>query len=148
MSNKHVFLSYCHDNKSDVQCLHDDLVAAREAVWWDEDILGGRDWKQAIRQAMKESYAVVLCLSAELEARVQSDAYPEILNAIAAYRQRAPGSIFLIPVKLNACNIPDIEIDDTRPLDRIQTIDLFPPSVRNDGLKRLLMALKATPNRP
>ena len=66
MSEKHVFVSYCHDNKDDVARLVEDLKNAGEPVWWDDDILGGRDWKEAIREAMKNAYAVVVCLSPEL----------------------------------------------------------------------------------
>ena len=147
-ARKHVFLSYAHDNRTIVGQLRKELMEAGETVWWDGDILGGQDWKQAIRRAMRDSYAVVLCLSQELAARHQSGVYPEVLDAIAAYRQQAPGSIFLIPVRLSESGIPDIEIDDSRTLDRLQTIDLFPVAARSDGLSRLLRALKAAPGHP
>ena len=49
MSKTHVFLSYCRDNKAEVQRLHDELVVAGEPVWWDQDILPGQDWKTEIR---------------------------------------------------------------------------------------------------
>ncbi|MCY2990113.1 MAG: hypothetical protein NTY19_19905 [Planctomycetota bacterium] len=78
---------------------------------------------------------------------MQSGEYPEILDAIGAYRQQAPGSI-LIPVKLSTCEIPDIEIDDTRTLDRIQAIDLFPATKRKAGLTALLASLRAASNHP
>jgi internalin A len=41
MNEKHVFVSYCHDNKDDVARLVEDLKNASDPVWWDEDILGG-----------------------------------------------------------------------------------------------------------
>ncbi len=147
-TKKHVFLSYCRDNRAEVQQLHDDLVAAGETVWWDQLIKPGEDWKQSIRRAMKASYAVVLCLSKEFEQRVASGVYPEILDAITAYRQHAPGSIYLVPVKLSDCATPDIEIDDTRTLDRLQCVDLFPPKQRKTGFAKLVDALKATAGHP
>ena len=70
---------------------------------------------------MKNSYAVVLCLSSELNERVRSGVYPEGL---------------------------DIEIDDTRALDRLQTIDLFPKESRDEGIRRLIEALRASPYHP
>lgn len=97
MPAQHVFLSYCHDNARDAERLRKDLVAAGETVWWDQDILPGQDWKQAIRQAMKDSYAVVLCLSQESQQRVTTEIYPEALDAIAALREHRPGAVFLIP---------------------------------------------------
>ena len=148
MKKKHVFLSYCKDDENEVTKLHDDLIAAGETVWWMKDILPGEDWKQAIRRAMKAAYAVVVCLSQKLAGRIQSGVYPEVLDAITAYRQQASGSIFLIPVRLSDCEIPDIEIDDTRTLDRLHTTDLFPETKRPAALKQLLAALGATAGHP
>src|SRR5689334_9700214 len=108
MKKKHVFLSYCRDNMDQVARLRGDLSAAGESVWWDQDIQPGQDWKLEIRQAMKDAYAVVLCFSKESQARNRSGIYPEALDAISAYREYAPGSIFLIPVRLSECEIPPL----------------------------------------
>ena len=143
---KHVFLSYCHENKPEIAQLRQDLLAAGEAVWWDQDILPGQDWKAAIRQAMKRSSVVVLCLSDETSKRSRSGIYPEALDAIAEFRDHAPGSIFLIPIRLSACEIPPIEIDGTRTLDRLQYVDLFPAGNRSEGLNKLLQAIRASPS--
>ena len=144
----HVFLSYCHADTNEVAQLRSDLLAAGEAVWWDKDILPGLDWKQAIRQAMVDSYAVVVCLSANLVARPKSGVYPEISDAIEIFREFSPGSIFLIPVRLSGCEVPPIEIDATRTLKRIQYVDLFPPASRAAGMAQLLAALRATRHHP
>ncbi len=148
MAKKHVFLSYCHDNRSDVARLHDELLAAGEPVWWDQDILPGQDWKHEIRKAMKEAYAVVACFSKETDARLKSGMYPELLDAVQAYREYAPGSVFLIPVRLSNCTIPEIEISDTKTLASLQYVDLFPPSKRSDGLQRLITSLQNAPEHP
>ncbi len=148
VAKKHVFLSYCRDNENEVATLRDELIAAGKTVWWDQDILPGGDWKFEIRQAMKDSYAVVLCLSKETEARDTSGMFPEALDAIAAYREYAPGNIFLIPVRLSKCEIPPFEIDGTRMLDRLQYVNLFPAAKRTAGLQRLIESLQATPHHP
>jgi small GTP-binding protein len=146
MSEKHVFVSYCHDNKDEVARLVEYLQSAGESVWWDENILGGRDWKEAIREAMKNAYAVVVCVSPELtEERYRSGVYPELRDAIATLRQYAPKHSYILPVRLEECEVPPIEIDDTRTLERIQHIDLFPESKRGAGLTKLLESLAATP---
>lgn len=72
----------------------------------------------------------------------------EALDAIAVYREYAPGNIFLIPVRLSDCEIPLIEIDSTRTLDRLQYVDLFPTSKRPEGFKKLLHAIRAAPYHP
>src|SRR5436309_3064383 len=116
----HVFISYCRDNMVQVARLREDLIRAGEQVWWDQDIIGGLDWKDSIRRAMSESYAILLCLSQESQLRKTSDIYREVLDAIDAYREYSPRSVFLIPVRLSACDIPDIEICGTRTLKRLQ----------------------------
>ena len=148
MPKRHLFLSYCRDNAKEVRRLHDELIAAGEPVWWDQDLLPGQDWKLDIRQAMRDAYAVVLCLSAETADRITSGIYPEVLDAIATYREYAPGGIFLIPVRLSDCALPLIEIDATRTLDRLQCVDLFPPPNWAPGIQRLVQALRASPHHP
>lgn len=149
MSGKHVFVSYCHDNKDEVARLVQELRDAGESVWWDEDIPGGRDWKEAIRAAMEKAYAVVVCLSPELtEDRDRSGVYTEIRDAITTFRQYGPGLAYIFPVKLGKCEIPPIEIDDTRTLKRLQSIDLYPQSKRAAGVQKLLTSLATAPGRP
>ena len=143
-SAKHVFLSYCHENTAEVATLRQDLVNAGETVWWDKDLVPGSDLRLEIRKAQKSSYAVVLCLSRESESRIRSGIYPEIMDAIAAYRDYAPGGIYLIPVRLSDCEIPLIGIDATRTLADLLYVDLFPPSVRSDGVDRLIKAIRST----
>jgi TIR domain len=148
MAKKHVFLSYCCDNQAEIRQLRDELVAAGENVWWDEDIQPGQDWKLEIKHAMKDAYAVVLCLSTESAARETSGIYPEAMDAIELYRQYPPGTIFLIPVRLSKCEIPPVEIDSTKTLDRLQYQDLFPSSHYAAGIQKLLQAIRATPHHP
>ncbi|MSU57963.1 MAG: tetratricopeptide repeat protein [Pedosphaera sp.] len=148
LRRKHVFLSYCRDNAGEAAELREALIAAGEEVWWDQDILPGQDFRFAIRQAMKASYAVVLCLSRETERRITTGIYPEALEAIGAYREYAPGANYLIPVRFSECEVPPIEIDATRTLDRLQYLDLFPPEVLKAQVQRLVRAIKATPFHP
>ncbi len=150
MNKKHVFLSYCHDDSDAVQELHDDLLGHGESGWWDQDILPGQDWKLSIRGAMKDAYAVVVCLSRAIGERGRSGVFPELRDAIVEYRTYTPGSILLIPVRLDECecDVPDLEIDATTTLESLQRVDLFPSSRRADGLKRLVQALRAASGNP
>jgi hypothetical protein len=138
---KKVFLSYCHDNFPEVLKLREKLIEKGLKVWWDRDILPGKDWKFEIRVAMKQSAVIILCLSHELQNRIQSGVYPEVLDAIAAYREYSQGSIFLIPVRLSECTIPPIEIDSTRTLDRLQYLDLFPFSSFEQQIEKLVQSI-------
>ncbi|WP_280155494.1 TIR domain-containing protein [Piscinibacter sp. XHJ-5] len=137
-----VFISYCRDNQLEVASLRDRLMAAGESVWWDQDILPGADWKLEIRRAISRSYAVICCLSPELASRSRSGVYPELSEAMRAMRERPPGDIFLVPVRLAECVVPQVEIDDGRMLDRLQTLDLFPASDFESRFARLVAALR------
>jgi hypothetical protein len=141
LSKDLVFISYCRENREEVASLRDRLISAGELVWWDQDILPGADWKFEIRCALRRSYAIICCFSSELETRSKSGVYPELSEAVRAVRERPPGDIFLIPVRLSKCVIPPVEIDDVRTLDRLQTLDLFPLEEFDTSFEKLLAAL-------
>ena len=54
MSKPLVFLSYGRENETEVATLRQQLLESEFDVWWDQDILGGQDWKFEIRQAMRD----------------------------------------------------------------------------------------------
>jgi hypothetical protein len=145
---RHVFISYCHDNQTEVRELCRYLRDAGETVWWDQDIPPGQDWELAIRKALRVSYAVIVCLSAQTTERHRSGIYPEIQDALRIYREYPPDSIFIIPVCLSPCELPAIEIDGTRMFDRLAVADLFPAERRNAGLDKLVRALRLAPEYP
>jgi tetratricopeptide (TPR) repeat protein len=136
-----VFLSYCREDIAEVSRLRRQLMTEGFDVWWDKDLLPGQDWKYEIREAMKRSSAVILCLSARGLQRSRSYIYPEALDAITAYRQRRPGEVFIIPVRFTQCEIPSIEIDDTRTLDRLHCVDLFPTNLWESGIRKIVMSI-------
>ncbi len=147
-AKKHVFLSYVRESFDDVERLREDLIQSGETVWWDRDIPPGANWRLEIRKALKDAYAFVLCLSKDMEARESSGAFPEIRDAIAIYRELAPGRTFIFPVRLSECEVPSFEIDATTTLENLQPVDLFPAAKRPDALSRLVAALKALTGHP
>jgi len=147
-AHRHVFLSYCREDLERVRELRSALVAQGETVWWDQDLQPGQDWKFEVRCAIERAYAVVICLSQRSASRRSSGIYPEAAYAIAAYREYAPGSIFLIPVRFSKCAIPPIEIDASRTLKQLQYLDLFPASQRTERIRRLVRAIRAAPYHP
>jgi len=134
-----VFVSYCRDNLQEASRLREDLTQAGFSVWWDQDILGGQDWKQAIDTAMEKCRAVVVCFSKEVSDRDRSGIYPELANAVEKYRSLKPGQTFILPIRFSECEIPYIKFDATRRLADIQYIDLFPDW--EVGMARLIASL-------
>ena len=142
MAKPLIFLSYCRENQRQAAVLHQDLVNSGFDVWWDNDILPGEDWKLEVRKAIRRALAVLVCFSRELEQRSGSGVYPEVYEAVQAYREVTPGDIFIIPIRLSECQIPPIEIDATRTLGQLQRVDLFPQTRWADGIKNLILALQ------
>ena len=139
-----VFLAYSHVNHAEASHLRDELRASGYDVWWDQMILPGQDSKYEIRRAIRHSCACLLCLSKEALGKHKSGLYPEAYDAITRYREYKPGEVYIIPVRFSACEIPPIEIDGTRTLDRLQYVDLFPSTKRDKrdvAIKRLLASL-------
>ena len=148
MPQRHLFLSYCRDNYNAVARLRNDLIAIGEHVWWDQDILPGENWRFAIRHAMKSAYAIIACFSEETDTRKRSGMYPELRDAIDAYRNYAPGHLFLIPVRFSPATVPDFDIDSITTLSSLQYVDLFPEKQRNAGLKKLKLAIQSATGHP
>ena len=99
--------------------------------WLDEeDILPGQDWESEIRRAVRASHVVVVCLS---ESSLTKEGYvqKEIRLALDEAERKPPDTIFLIPARLEPCEVPDR-------LKGWQWVDLFDAH----GYQRLVTALR------
>jgi hypothetical protein len=135
-----VFLAHASEDKERLRRLHKDLAEAGFKPWLDEiDLLPGQNWQVEIQRAIRESDIVLACLS---KASVQKQGYvqKEFRLALAACSERPPGKVFLIPVKLDSCEVPRIQIPDLAlDMAQIQWVDLG----REDGLERLMTAIRS-----
>ncbi|MBI3165824.1 MAG: SUMF1/EgtB/PvdO family nonheme iron enzyme [Chloroflexi bacterium] len=124
-----VFLCHASQDKPAVWRLHRYLTQHGVKPWLDqEDLLPGEDWEVEIPNAIYSSDVILVCLSknsVNKEGMVQK----EISFALDKALEK-PGKIFIIPVKLEECDVPNR-------LSRYQWVDYFRP----DGRKRLLMSL-------
>jgi hypothetical protein len=137
-----VFLSYAHDDKKRVESLRRELIARGLDAWWDGQILPGEDWELMIKTAIEESVAFVVCFSKNVDAKNRSGIFPEVLQALEIYRQLRPGSIFLIPVRLDDCEVPRFKIDGVRDLAKLQYENLFPDDRKSEAIDRLVRAVQ------
>lgn len=103
----HIFLCHASDDKPTVRELYRRFAAAGFRPWLDEEnLLPGEDWRRVIRKQIRASDAVVVCLSSRSTTKtgyVQN----EIAFAIDVLAEQPEGSIFLIPLLLERCEIPD-----------------------------------------
>jgi serine/threonine protein kinase len=125
-----VFLCHASDDKPVVRKLYRQLVEDGFTPWLDEeDLLPGQDWFSEITRLVRASDVVVVCVSSRA---VQKRGFiqKEIRMALDVADEMPEGSVYLIPVKLDACDMPSR-------LTRWHWVELF----AEDGYKRLQRAL-------
>jgi len=126
-----VFLCHASQDKPAVWKLHRYLKLRGVQPWLDElDLLPGENWEVEIPNAIFSSDVILVCLSknsVDKEGYVQK----EISFALDKALEKPEGTIFVVPVKLEDCDVP-------KRLNRFQWVDLFRP----DGYKRLMLGLQ------
>jgi hypothetical protein len=125
-----VFLCHSSGDKEAVRRLYRTLRRAGIDPWLDEeDLVGGQDWGLEIPRALRNSAAVIVCLSTEAITKT-GYVHKEVKVALEIADQQPEGQIFIIPVRLDDCSMPER-------LMKWQRVDLFKP----DGETSLLRAL-------
>src|SRR5206468_3458779 len=97
--------------------------------WLDEeDILPGQDWELEIPKAVRRADIVVVCLS---QRAVSKSGYihKEIKYALDIADQQPEGTIFIIPLRFQDCEVPER-------LKRWQWVNYFDDEEK--GYKKLL----------
>lgn len=86
--------------------------------WFDEeDILPGQIWQDRVTHGVSNSHAVIIFLS---KAAVASEGYfhKEIRLALDTAAEKPEGTIFIIPIRLDECSVPQM-------LQKYQYVDYF-----------------------
>lgn len=155
-STTHVFISCDPADSAAADRLQDCLESAGLSVWRDTtDLWPGQDRRALIRAAITDNALVfVACFSTSSLARVSSSQNEELMLAIEEIRRRLPEVPWIIPVRFDACEIPQVEIGGGRTLRSIQRADLFGTNAPRDQ-ERLVTMIRAlaggpasAPNRP
>jgi hypothetical protein len=125
-----VFLCHASEDKEAVRLLHRKLRQSGFHPWLDEEeLLPGQDWNAEITKILRTAHVVLVCISQRFKKRgyVQK----EVVRALDVAEEQPEGAIFLIPVRLEDCEVPER-------LRRWQWVDLF----RESGYSKLEVALK------
>jgi hypothetical protein len=64
----------------------------------------------------------------------------ELRLAVEQIRLMKPGQVWLLPVRLDDCDLPDFDLGNNRTFNSLQRIDLFGPN-RDENLGRLISAV-------
>jgi len=134
VSSRHLKVFLCHSSgdKDAVRVLYRQLRKDGFDPWFDEEkLIGGQNWEYEIRKAVRETDAVVVCLSNDSISKTGS-VQKELKFALDIAEEQPEGGIFMVPLKLEPCNVP------VR-LAKWQWISFF----QDDGYERLVRSLRA-----
>lgn len=126
-----VFVSYSRKDKEKVNALSGRLASSGVRTWLDTQDIAGGEWRQNIKQGLRHSNFFLSCLSQNTVERGEVLQY-EIDSALEIQRERLEGDIYLIPVRLEPCEIPEC-------LRHLQCLDVY----EQDGWKRLRRVLRS-----
>ena len=134
-----IFLAHSSGDKPAVLELYKRLQSKGYSPWLDKkSIIGGQNWREEIPKAIKKGDVVIACLSKQ---SVSKEGYvqEELRLALVEYSQKLPGSIYLIPLKLESCEVPDTQVAQLGvSLRDLQWIDYWEP----DGFERLVHSIR------
>ena len=125
------FLCHSHSDRVAVHALWSRLKKDGVDVWLDrENLQPGQDWEYEIRKAILKSDVVIICLSRGFT-KQQGYRHEELKIALEKANLISEDEIFIIPVRLEKCDMPES-------LHHLHRVDLF----ETGGYKKLIRALQ------
>lgn len=125
-----IFLCHAHSDREMVHKFHRRLTENGIHAWLDvEDLQPGQDWQHEIRRAILQSDVVIVFLSRQFNKR--PGYRHEELKIALEKAKLLDGRIFIIPARLEACDMP-------ANLSHLHRLDLFEPN----GFRKLVRALR------
>jgi TIR domain len=110
---KQVFLSYARNDLKHAERLYEDLSKDPGVhIWFDKrDLLPGIKWRPAIRKAIRESSSFVALFSKQ-GTSTRGFRNTELSQALEIVKEFPDDQIFLIPTKLEECEVPNDEVGE------------------------------------
>ncbi len=131
-----VFLCHSSQDKPIVRDLYQRLNAEGWIDPWldEEKLLPGQEWGVEIEKAVENTDVAIVCLSKE---SVSKAGYlqRELRKVLDIADEKPEGTIFVIPVRLNMCEVP-------RRMSSWEYVDFFPKAQRTKAFNRILKSLK------
>ena len=142
MKTPKAFLSYVKENEPIIRLL-DQLLTdyGINVVTNYRNIGGGSNWERALKQLIEDSGYFVACFSKEFNKREKTVLYRELDYAIRCAEDYPFDHKWIIPVRINECVIPNIEIRSRERLTDLQRIDLFPGAKWYEGVESIVRAI-------
>jgi pimeloyl-ACP methyl ester carboxylesterase len=132
MDRMKIFLSHAPADAATASTIYDRLRANGFLPWLrDKDLIPGTIWRSEVKKAVENSDVVIVCVSAALISGV-GFMHKETLYALDVADEQPEGAIFVIPLKLENCKVPER-------LSQLTPVNYF----EEDGYIRLLQSLNA-----
>ena len=131
------FLCYAKENSKEVREFRERLRAETWIDPWfdEEDILPGQKWEGSVADAVHNSHAVIVFLSS-VAIRTEGFFQKELKLALDAAAEKPDGTIFIIPIRLDTCDVPERLLP-------YQYVDYFGDDAHKDHVySSLIAALK------
>ena len=130
-----VFIAYVHEDAAAAERLFDAFADSGFDPWLDRrKLLPGQNWPRAIEHAMETADFAVTCFSRH-SVKKKGGFQAEIRYALDCAARIPLDEIFLVPIRLDACDVP-------APIRRVvQYVDLFPDF--ETGFRRILGTMRA-----
>jgi hypothetical protein len=128
--NVTVFISYARDDTEVANRLYNDLKLSGLEPWLDtESLLGGQNWKIAIKEAIKNSRYFIPLLSSNSVEKI-GYVQRELKEALEVLQEFPKSKIFVIPVRIDDCMVSDEKLGE------LHIVDLFPDW--KQGIQKIL----------
>ena len=135
-----IFLAYAKEDTNEVRYLYQKLRQQGYNPWMAQmSLLPGQRWPIEIPKAIKNSQVFIACLSQQ-SVRKQGYIQREFKMALNHCGDIPPDQIYLIPLRLDDCQIPELRQEEYGiSLRDYQCVDLF----ELNGYDRLISGIKA-----
>jgi hypothetical protein len=125
-----IFLCHAKEDDGRVADLFYRLIDQGFDPWYDKEKLDvGDRWEDEIISAIENSDFFAVCFS-QKAVKKEGFVQKEIRTAIRQFQLRSFDLAFLLPIRLEECEIPNIRIDENTTLRSVQWADLFPNDTR------------------
>lgn len=125
-----VFISYASEDKTTAEILYNNLRELGCSPWLDRhNLLPGQSWRQEIKKAIEDSEFFIVCLSVNSVTK-KGFVQKEMRKGLEMIEELPDGQIFLLPVRIDDCEIPDS-------FSEWQWVDLS----SDDGFYKIILAI-------
>jgi TIR domain len=136
-----IFISYAKEDIETANKLFQSLSQIKEIQPWldHQNLLPGMDWEDEILKAIDKSQYVIFILSTN-SVNKTGFVQKEMKNSIDRFSNYPPGKIFIIPIRIEPCELLHREIK------KLHYVDMFPDW--DSGLQKIIKTIKIQDEEP